>query len=142
MVRKSNAPVPSHPRPIHFPLHHIITEVEAFAALRNEIQTFRNENQLLPDDLATLEEESRAHDPSPLPVPTPEPPDSSTLLPPMSFRKSKINLSPEFDSKVSEYVTFLNHCEFYFDNKPSMFFNNDKNKVSVVIFQLRGRAVT
>jgi len=43
---------------------------------------------------------------------------------------------------VSEYATFLDHCKFYLDNKPSMFLNNDKNKVSLVISRLRGRAAT
>jgi len=37
---------------------------------------------------------------------------------------------------------FLDHCEFYFDNKPSMFLNNDKNKVSLVISRLRRRTAT
>jgi len=114
-----------------------MTEAEAFAALRDEIQTFRDENQLLRERLATLEEESRTHDPSRLPVPTPPVPDL-----PMSFREPKIDPSPEFDGKVSEYATFLDHCEFYFDNKPSMFLNNDKNKVSVVISRLRRRVAT
>jgi len=114
-----------------------MTEAEAFAALRDEIQTFRDENQLLRERLATLEEESRTHDPSPLLVPTPPIPDLPT-----SFREPKIDSPPEFDGKVSEYATFLDHCEFYFDNKPSMFLNNDKNKVSLVISRLRGRAAT
>jgi len=43
---------------------------------------------------------------------------------------------------VSEYATFLDHCEFYFDNKLSMFLNNDKNKVSLVISHLHGHAAT
>ena len=114
-----------------------MTEAEAFAALRDEIQTFRDENQLLRERLAALEEESRTHDPSPLLVPTPPIPDLPT-----SFREPKIDSPPEFDGKVSEYATFLDHCEFYFDNKPSMFLNNDKNKVSLVISRLRGRAAT
>ena len=114
-----------------------MTEAEAFAALRDEIQTFHDENELLRERLAALEEESRTHDPSRLPGPTPPVPDL-----PMSFREPKIDPSPEFDGKVSEYATFLDHCEFYFDNKPSMFLNNDKNKVSLVISRLRGRAAT
>jgi len=114
-----------------------MTEAEAFAALRDEIQTFDDENQLLRECLAALEEESRTYDPSLLPVPTPSVPDL-----PMSFREPKIDPPPEFDCKVSEYATFLDHCEFYFDNKPSMFLNNDKNKVSLVSSRLRGRAAT
>ena len=115
-----------------------MTEAEAFAALRDKIQTFRDENQLLRERLAALEEEFRTHDPSPLPVPTPPVPD----LPLTSAREPKIDPPPEFDGKVSEYATFLDHCEFYLDNKPSMFLNNDKNKVSLVISRLRGRAAT
>ena len=80
MVRKTNAPVSSRPRPIRFPLHYVMTEAEAFVALRDEIQTFRDENQLPRECLATLKEESRTHDPSPLPVSTPPVPDL-----PMSF---------------------------------------------------------
>jgi len=66
-----------------------MTEAEAFVALRDEIQTFRNENQLLRERLAALEEESRTHDPSPLPVPIPPVPDL-----PMSFREPKIDPPP------------------------------------------------
>ena len=80
-----------------------MTEAEAFAALRDEIQTFRDENQafreenqLLCERLTALEEESRTHDPSPLPIPTPPIPNLPT-----SFREPKINPPPEFDGKVS-----------------------------------------
>ena len=140
MVRKTDTPaLPPRPRPTRFPLHHVMTEAESFAALRDEVQAFRDENHLLRERLAALEEESRTHNPTPLPVPTPEPPES---FPPTSFREPKIDPPPEFDGKVSEYATFLDHCEFYFDNKPSMFLNNDRNKVSLVISRLRGRAAT
>ena len=108
-----------------------MTEAEAFAALRDAIQTFLDENQLLRERLAALEEESRTHDPSPLSVPTPHVTDL-----PMSFREPKIDPRLELDGKVSEYATFLDHCDFYFDNKPSMFLNNDKNKVFLVISRL------
>jgi len=109
MVRKANAPVPpSRPRPTRFPLHHVMAEAESFATLRDEVQAFRDENHLLRERLATLEEESRTHNPTPLPVPTPEPPEPFST----SFREPKIDPPPEFDSKVSEYATFLDHCEF------------------------------
>ena len=71
MVKRKPVPVPPRTRLNRFPLHHVMTEAEAFVALRDEIQTFRDENQLLREHLAALEEESRTHDPSPLPVPTP-----------------------------------------------------------------------
>jgi len=138
MVKRNPVSVPPRPRPTRFPLHHVMTEAESFAALRNEVQAFRDENHLLRERLAALEEESRTHNPTPLPIPTPEPPEPF----PASFREPKIDPPPEFDGKVSEYATFLDHCEFYFDNKPSMFLNNDKNKVSLVISRLRGRAAT
>ena len=60
--------------------------------------------------------------------------------PPPALRDVKIDLPPEFDGKVAEYAAFIGYCEFYFDNKPSMFLDNDKNKVSLVISRLRGRA--
>ena len=137
MVRKTYAPVPSS-HPTRFPLHHVMTEAEAFAALHDEVQAFRDENQLLRKHFAIFEEEFRTHDPSPLLVPTPSIPD----LPPTSFREPKIDPPPKFDGKVSEYATFLGHCEFYFNSKPSMFLDNDKNKVSLVISRLHGRAAT
>ena len=116
-----------------------MTETEAFATLHDEIQTFHHPNQLLCQSFTTLEEKSRPHDPCPLPVPIPELPYSSTLFP-TSFHEPKIHLPPEFNRKVSEYAMFLDHCEFYFDNKSSMFFNNEKSKVSLVISHICGRA--
>ena len=142
MVKRNPVPAPPRTRPNRFPLHHVMTEAESFAALRDEVQAFRDENHLLRERLAALEEESRTHNPTPLPVPTPEPPEPPESFTPTSFREPKIDPPPEFDGKVSEYATFLDHCEFYFDNKPSMFLNNDKNKVSLVISRLRGRAAT
>jgi hypothetical protein len=90
--------------------------------------------------------------PSP-PPPSPSPPPSSSpapfqfpplppvppLQPPADL---KLDLPPEFDGKVSEYAAFIGHCEFYFDNKPSVFARNDGNKVSFAISRLRGRAST
>ena len=113
-----------------------MTEAQAFAALRDEVQAFHDENQLPREHLAALEEESRTHNPFPLPVSSPEPLDSSTLLSPTLFHEPKIDPPSEFDGKVPEYAMFLDHCEFYFDNKPSMFLNNEKNKVSLVIYRL------
>ena len=75
MVKRNPVSVPLRTRPNCFLLHHVMTEAEAFAALRDEIQTFRDENQLPRECLATLEEESRTRDPSPLPVSTPPVPD-------------------------------------------------------------------
>ena len=136
MVRKASVPAPSHSRPSRFPLYHVISEAEAFAALRDE-------NQLLCERFAALEEEFKIHNLSPLPVSAPEPPDSSSpILPPTSFREPKIDPPPEFDGKVSDYAMFLDHCEFYFDNKPSMFLYNDKNKVSLIISYLHGCTAT
>lgn len=54
------------------------------------------------------------------------------------FREPKPDPPPEFDAKTSDSATFLDHCEFYFDNKPSMFLDNDENKVLLVISRLRG----
>ena len=123
MVKRNPVSVPPRPRPTRFPLHHVMTEAESFAALRDEVQAFRDENHLLRKRLAALEEESRTHNPTPLPIPTPEPPEPF----PASFREPKIDPPPEFDGKVSEYAMFL---------------NNDKNKVSLVISRLRRRATT
>ena len=114
-------------------------EAESFASLRDKVQAFRDQNHLLRKCLAALEEESRNYNPIPLPVPTPEPP---APFPPISFREPKIDPLPEFDGKVSKYAMFLDHCKFYFDNKPSMFLNNDKNKVSLIISHLHRRAAT
>ena len=97
MVKRNLVSVAPRTHPNRFLLHHVTTEAEAFAALRDEIQTFRDENQLLRERLAALEEESRTHDPSPLSVPTPP---VSNL--PMSFREPKIDPPPEFDGRVSE----------------------------------------
>ena len=96
MVKRNPVPIPPHTRPNRFPLHHVMTEAEAFAALRDEIQTFRDENQLLRERLATLEEESRTHDPSPLPVPTPPVSDL-----PMSFREPVMNDSEPREPHMS-----------------------------------------
>ena len=83
MVRKTYT---LRPRLIHFPVHHVMTEAEAFADLRDQIQTFRNKNQLLHEHFAALKEESKTHDPSFLSVPTPSISDLPT-----SFLESKID---------------------------------------------------
>ena len=134
MVRKPNASAASRqPAPLP-PDIQVMTEAQALHALEEE-------NRVLRERLAALEDEqSRTQNPTPLPIPTPIPP--APTPPPIPFREPKIDPPPEFDGKVSEYATFLDHCEFYFDNKPSMFLNNDKNKVSLVISRLRGRAAT
>ena len=55
---KNQRAVPSsRSRPTRFPLHHIMTEAEAFAALRDKVQAFRDENQLLCKRITALEDE-------------------------------------------------------------------------------------
>jgi len=127
-----------------------------------EPETLRDQNQLLLERLAVLgaaahdserlrmqeterlqarieelEAHSRTVDPSSVP-PTRSSSPSSTV----ALKDVKLDLPPEFDGKPTEYAAFIGHCEFYIDNKPSMFLNNDKNKVSLVISRLRGRAAT
>ena len=138
MVRKTNAPVPSHLCPTRFSLHHVITEAEAFAALRDEIQTFRDENQafrdenqLLRERLTALEEESRTQ-------PTPPPPPISAL-PPAPFKEPKIGEPPTFDGKPSEFPSFLHPCKLYIRIKPFTFReNDDESRVAFIISRLRG----
>src|SRR5215510_16613724 len=117
-----------------------------------EADTLREENQRLQTRLAALEaavqenqrlqariEELEARSPTVDPPPTRSPsPYSNT--PPALLKDVKIDLPPEFDGKTAEYAAFIGHCEFYFNNKPSIFLDNAKNKVSLVISHLRGRA--
>jgi len=132
MVRKPNASAASRQPAPHPPDIQVMTEAQALHALEEE-------NRVLRERLAALEDEQfRTQNPTPSPIPTPIPPVPTP--PPIPFLEPKIDPPPEFDGKVSEYATFLDHCEFYFDNKPSMFLNNEKNKVSLVISRLRGRA--
>jgi len=120
-----------------------------------EAETLLNENQRLQARLAELEAETReeqqrlqarideleARSQTADPLMT----QSESLRetpPPPALRDVKIDLPPEFDGKTAEYAAFIGQCEFYFDNKPSIFLGNDKNKVSLVISRLRGRAAT
>ena len=129
-----------------------------------EAETLREENQHLQAHMATLEaaiqetqrlqariEELEARhtvDPtpptrSPSPSPPPLSPPPPSPPPPLAALKDvKMDPPPEFDGKTSEYASFLGHCEFYFENKPSIYHDNDKNKVSLVISRLRGRPAT
>src|SRR5215510_12507677 len=121
-----------------------------------EADTLREENQRLQTRLAALEAavqenqrlqarieelEARSHtvDPPPTRSPSTRSPSPYSNTPP-ALKDVKIDLPPEFDGKTAEYAAFIGHCEFYFDNKPSIFLDNAKNKVSLVISRLRGRA--
>ena len=108
-----------------------MTEAEAFAALRDEIQTFRDENQLLCERLAALEDErSRTQPTPPPPVPTP---------PPVPFKEPKIGEPPTFDGKPSEFPSFLHPCKLYIRIKPFTFReNDDESRVAFIISRLRG----
>ena len=119
-----------------------MTEAEAFAALRDENQTFRvenqafrDENQLLRERLAALEEESRTHDPSPLPVPTPPAP----APPSVPIKEPKLADPPTFDGKASEFPSFLQQCKLYIRMKPVTFReDDDESRVAFFISHLRG----
>jgi len=101
------------------------------AALEAVIQ----ENQNLQARIEELEARSRTAEP-----PSTGAPSTDSTHP--ALKDVKIDLPPEFDGKTAEYAAFIGHCEFYFDNKPSIFHDNPKNKVSLVISRLRGRAAT
>src|SRR5438552_2851666 len=103
-----------------------------------EAETLHEQNLCLQARIEELETHSRTEDPPP-PTRSPSPHETPPLL---TLKDVKIDLPPEFDGKPAEYAAFVGHCEFYFDNKPSMFLDNDKNKVSVVISRLHGRAAT
>ena len=103
-----------------------------------EAETLREQNLRLQARIEELEAHSRTEDPPP-PTRSPSPHETP---PPLALKDVKIDLPPEFDGKPAEYAAFVGHCEFYFDNKPSMFLDNDKNKVSLVISRLHGHAAT
>jgi len=60
-------------------------------------------------------------------------------LMPTVLKDQKLDPPPKFDGKTAEYATFIGHCEFYFENKPAAYLDNDKNKVNLVISHLCGR---
>jgi len=139
MVRKAYTPTTSS-RPTRFPLHHVITEAEAFAALRDEVQAFRaenqafrDENQLLRERLAALENErTGTQNPTPPPAPTPPAP-----APP--FKEPKIAEPPTFDGKASEFPSFLQQCKVYIRMKPITFReHDDESRVAFILSLLRG----
>ena len=107
------------------------------AAAQDSEHLRMQETERLQARIEELEAHSRTVDPSPLP-----PTRSSSPFPTLALKDVKLDLPPEFEGKPTEYASFIGHCEFYFDNKPSMFLNNDKNKVSLVISCLRSRAAT
>ena len=132
MVRRTNTPVSTRPRPTRFPPHHVMTEAEAFTALRDEIQAFREENQLLRDRLAALEDERSRTQPTPPPPPIPTPP-------PAPFKEPKIGEPPTFDGKTSEFPSFLHQCKLYIRMKPVTFReHDDESRVAFIISRLRG----
>ena len=110
-----------------------MTEAEAFAALRDENQAFRDENQLLHEHLAVLEDErSRTQNPTPPPPPIPTPP-------PAPFKEPKIGEPPTFDGKASEFPSFLDQCKLYNRMKPFTFReHDDESRVAFIISHLRG----
>src|SRR5271169_6834445 len=56
----------------------------------------------------------------------------------VTLKDQKLDPPPKFDGKTAEYATFIGHCEFYFENKPATYLDNDKNKVNLVISCLHG----
>ena len=99
-----------------------MTEAQAFAALRDEVQAFRaenqafrDENQLLRERLAALENE-RTGTQTPTPPPAPTPP-----APAPPFKEPKIAEPPTFDGKALEFPSFLQQCKLYIRMKPITF---------------------
>jgi len=123
MMRKAPVPGLSCSHSTCFPLHHVITEAEAFAALRDEVQAFRaenqafrDENQLLRERLAAVEDQRTGmQNPTPSPAPT-----LLALAPPL-FKEPKITEPPTFNGKASEYLSFLQQCKLYIRMKPITF---------------------
>ena len=115
---------------------HIMTEVKAS-------HTLKAENYLLCECLYILKEllSCTQNDTLPPAVPTPEPlgfgSNPPLLVLPLQFKKLKINLPPEFHGKTTKYATFLDQYKFYFNDKPSIFLDNNKNKVFLIISHLR-----
>ena len=143
MVRKTNMPVPpAHSCPARCLVHHVIIEVKAFAALRNEIQVFSvenqvfcDENQLLRECLAALEDEWSRTQPTPPPVPTPPIPAQLLIL----FKELKIAEPLTFDGKAYEFRSFLHQCKLYIRMKSITFKeHDDKSHIAFIISPLYG----
>src|SRR5437762_12936717 len=103
-----------------------------------EAETLREQNLRLQACIEELEAHSHTEDPPP-PTRSPSPHETP---PPLALKDVKIDLPSEFDGKPAEYAAFIGHCRFYFDNKPSVFLDNGKHNVSLVISRLRGRSAT
>ena len=56
---------------------------------------------------------------------------------PVPEKEPKIAEPPEFHGKVSEFATFICHCDLYFNLRP-ITFQSDYRKVTFVISRLRG----
>ena len=106
-----------------------MSETEALHALEEE-------NRLLRERLAALEDEdqpSRTQNNSPEPPETPDPPP----IPPVHYKEPKIGEPPTFDGKASEFHPFLQQAKLYIRMR-HWTFQKDETRVAYILSRLRG----